>query len=70
MLNRSARLAMLTSVLKALPGELDIKDTHLVFSLFSLSWQALRCQQAFTKPCLVKDIHLVFSWGGGITTYK
>ena len=33
MLNRSASLAMSTSVLKALPGKLDIKDTHLVFSI-------------------------------------
>ena len=51
MLNRSASLAMSTSVLKALPGKLD----------------AERCQQAFSKPCLVnliskhaKDTHLVF----------
>ena len=29
------------------------KDTHLVFSIY---WQALRCQQAFSKPCLVFDI--------------
>ena len=38
------------------------KDTHLVFSIFR---QASRCQQAFSKPCLVnlisKDTHLVFS---------
>ena len=38
------------------------KDTHLVFSI---SRQASRCQQAFSKPCLVnlisKDTHLVFS---------
>ena len=34
MLNRSASLAMSTSVLKALPGNFDIKDTHLVFSKF------------------------------------
>ena len=31
----------------------------------SLAWQASRCQQAFSKPCLVnlisKDTHLVFS---------
>ena len=33
MLNRSASLAMSTSVLKALPGKLDIKVTHLVFSM-------------------------------------
>ena len=36
MLNRSASLAMSTSILKALPGKLDIKyqkDTHLVFSI-------------------------------------
>ena len=58
----SASLAMSTSVLKALPGKLDIKDTHLVFSI---SRQASRCQQALLKPCLVnltsKDTHLVFS---------
>ena len=35
MLNRSASLAMSTSVLKALPGKLDIlKDAHLVFSIY------------------------------------
>ena len=35
MLNRSASFAMSTSVLKALPGKLDIKkDTHLVFSMY------------------------------------
>ena len=33
MLNCSASLAMSTSVLKALPGKLDFKDTHLVFSI-------------------------------------
>ena len=33
MLNRSASLAMSTSVLKALPGKHDIKR-HLVFSIF------------------------------------
>ena len=34
MLNRAASLAMSTSVLKALTGKLDIKDTHLVFSMY------------------------------------
>ena len=34
MLNRSASLAMSTSVLKALPGKLISKDTHLVFSIY------------------------------------
>ena len=34
MLNRSASLAMSTSVLKALPGKLDTKDTHRVFSIY------------------------------------
>ena len=33
MLNCSASLAVSTSVLKALPGKFDIKDTHLVFSM-------------------------------------
>ena len=33
MLNRSASLAMSTSVLKALHGKLDIKKTHPVFSI-------------------------------------
>ena len=46
-------LAMSTSVLKALPGKLDIKNPHLVFSI---SGQASRCQQAFSKPCLVNLI--------------
>ena len=35
MLNRSASLAISTSVLKALPGKVNLisKDTHLVFSI-------------------------------------
>ena len=33
MQNRSANLAMSKSFLKALPGKLNIKDTHLVFSI-------------------------------------
>ena len=37
MLNRSASLAMSTSILKALPGKLDIKDTHLVFSIHKIA---------------------------------
>ena len=115
----SASLTMSTSILKALPGKLDIKRHSPVFSIssFNLRWkvficlylgklrdvnkrsqslawltcyqktltsilylflqftmesvhmsisrQALRCQQAFSKPCLVnlisKDTHLVFS---------
>ena len=47
---------------QALPGKLDIKDTHL---LFSISRQASQCRQAFSKHCLVKliskDTHLIFS---------
>ena len=36
MLNRSASLAMSTSVLKALPGKFDIKkNTYLVFSIYN-----------------------------------
>ena len=31
MLNRSASLTMSTSVLKALPGKLDIISTHVVY---------------------------------------
>ena len=62
MLNRSASLAMSTSVLKALPGKLDIKRHS---PRFSIPRQVSRCQQAFSKPCLVnlisKDTHLVFS---------
>ena len=58
----SASLAMSTGVLEALPGKLNIKDTRLVFSI---SRQASRSQQMFSKPCLVilisKDTHLVFS---------
>ena len=45
-----ASLAMSTSVLKALPCKLISKDTHLVLSV---SRQASRCLQAFSKPCLV-----------------
>ena len=63
MLNRSASLTMSTSVLKALPGKLDIKRHSP--SILYVSWQVSRCQQAFSKPCLVnlisKDTHLVFS---------
>ena len=55
-------LAMSTRVLKALLVDLISKDTHLVFSI---SGQALRCQQACSKPCMLnllsKDTHLVFS---------
>ena len=36
MLNRSQSLAISTSVLKALPGNLISKDTHLVFSIYEL----------------------------------
>ena len=47
---------------KSLATKLDIKVTHLVFSL---SRQASRCQQAFSNSCLVnlisKDTHLVIS---------
>ena len=53
MLNRSTSLAMSTSILKVLLGKLDIKDTHLVFSI---SRQAWRCQQPFSKHCLVNLI--------------
>ena len=34
MLNRSASLAMSTSIHKALSGKLNTKDTHLVFSFY------------------------------------
>ena len=51
-------LALLTSILEALLCKIDIKR-------HSLSWQATRCQPAFSKPCLVnlisKDTHPVFS---------
>ena len=61
-LHISASLAMSSSVLNALPGKLDIKR-HSPSILYI--WQASRCQQAFSKPCLVnlisKDTHLVFS---------
>ena len=47
------------SVLKALPDNCDIKR-HTP----SISGQALQCQQAFSRPCLVnlisKDTHLVY----------
>ena len=62
-LHISASLTMSTSILKALPGKLDIKYRHS--PSISISLQASRCQQAFSKPCLVnlisKDTHLVFS---------
>ena len=62
MLNRLASLAMSTSVLKALPGKLDIKRHS---PSISISRQASRYQQAFSKPCLVnlisKDTHLIIS---------
>ena len=52
------RLALLTSILEALLCKVDIKR-------HSLSWQATRCQPAFSEPCLVnlisKDTHPVFS---------
>ena len=47
---------------KSLATKLDIKVTHLVFSL---SRQASRCQKVFSNSCLVnlisKDTHLVIS---------
>ena len=56
-------LAMPTSVLKALPGKLDIKRHSP--RVFSISRQASRYQQAFSKPCLLnlksKDFHLEYS---------
>ena len=62
MLNRSASPTMSTNILKALPGKLDI-IRHSPSILYIR--QASRCQQAFSKPCLVnlisKDTHLVFS---------
>ena len=45
-----ASITMSTGVLKALPGKLDI-IRHLP-SILYISRQALRCQQAFSKPCL------------------
>ena len=68
----SASFAMSTSILKALPGKLDIKrhSPSILYLFFqftmesvymSISRQASRCQQAFSKPCLVnlisKDTH-------------
>ena len=51
-----------TSVVRALPGKLDIIRHS---PSIPISWQALRCQQAFSKPCLVnlisKVTHLVLS---------
>ena len=41
-----ASLAMSQSVLKALPDHLISKETHL---LFSISWQASRCQKRSQK---------------------
>ena len=37
MLNHSPSQAMSTSVLEALPGKLDIKGTHLVFSMYDIT---------------------------------
>ena len=48
MLNRSACLAMSTSVLKTLPDYLISKDTHLVFSFYCI----------FTKSLLSLDPHV------------
>ena len=54
-----------TSVLKTLPDKLDIKRHSPTHQVFSISRQASRSQQAFSKPCLInlisKDTHLVFS---------
>ena len=46
MLNRSASVAMSTSVLKALPGKFDIKRHSP--SILYISQQASRYQQAFS----------------------
>ena len=56
MLNRSASLAMSTSVLEALPGKLDIKYTHLVFSYIRglsviLQAQQIKHQQLTVLGC-------------------
>ena len=48
MLNRSASLAMSTSVLKALSGKLISKDTHLVFSFYNTVFM-LTSQEAFSR---------------------
>ena len=57
MLNRSASLAMLTSFLKALPGKLISKDTHLVFSI--LDKISTPCTQLFINfiPSLKKGVN-------------
>ena len=41
MLNRSASLAMSTSVLKGLPGKLDIKTTHLDVSMYQVTYEII-----------------------------
>ena len=50
----SASLVMSTNVLKALPGKLEIKIQSP--RILYISRQALRCQQAFSKPCLLNLI--------------
>ena len=61
MLNRSASLAMSTSVLKALPGKLDIKrhspSILYVFSALQsqITFSALLTRHCYTKLLTVKS---------------
>ena len=61
MLNRSASLVMSTSVLKALPGELDIKDTHLVFfiRIYCLTSQVTDGRNRVPN-CLITDVNRIY----------
>ena len=52
MLNRSASLAMSTSILKALPGKLDIKRNSPSTCLYPLSAEK---KDASEKCCLLKS---------------
>ena len=62
MLNPSASLAMSTSVLKALPGKLNIKNAHLVFSIYPVNIFVLKMVSAYYICCMFsKTIQNIFT---------
>ena len=58
MLNRSASLAMSTSILNALPGKLDIIDIYRVFSISRQSKEEGKDQKSINQaPHLTKEAY-------------
>ena len=69
MLNRSASLAMSTTVLKALPGELDIKrhSFTVVFSIYSLKFRSIICCSYLPMAKTQMMAKKVISWFAGFS---